>query len=111
MSDLISRQDAIEAMECINDSICAQQAVDAILDLPTAESQWVPVTDGLPEEGWCLCTVHGVFYDYCEILFCRKRKRKMRFFRLDDDGEYVDFTNWVTAWMPLPEPWRGEEDE
>ena len=37
MSDLISRKAAIEAMRCINDSICEQQAVDAICDLPTAE--------------------------------------------------------------------------
>ena len=74
-------------------------------------TRWIPVSERLPEEGWCLCTVHGVFYDYCEILLYQKRKRKMRFFRLDDDGEYVDFTDLVTAWMPLPTPWRGEEDE
>ena len=35
--DLISRHAAIEAMECVNDSICAQQAIDALADLPSAE--------------------------------------------------------------------------
>lgn len=37
MNDLISRQAAIEAMGCVSDSICAQQAIDALADLPSAE--------------------------------------------------------------------------
>lgn len=37
MSDLISREAAIEAMERINDSICEGQAIDALSELPTAE--------------------------------------------------------------------------
>lgn len=37
MSDLISRQAAIDAMSVINDSICEQQAVDALLELPLAQ--------------------------------------------------------------------------
>lgn len=37
MSDMISRQGAIKVMERVNDSICRQQAVDALCDLLTAE--------------------------------------------------------------------------
>ena len=37
MSDLISRQAAIDAMESISDSICEQQAIDALCELPPAQ--------------------------------------------------------------------------
>lgn len=37
MSDLISRQAAIEAMSRISDSICEAEAVDALCEVPTIE--------------------------------------------------------------------------
>lgn len=46
MDDLISRKAAIKAMKCINDSICEQQAIDALCELPTAEQkkgQWIEI--------------------------------------------------------------------
>lgn len=41
--DVISRQAAIKAMKCINDSICEGQAIDALSDLPSAEKvgKWI----------------------------------------------------------------------
>lgn len=116
----LMEEDAIEKMTFTEDVryegylSALIQVEDTVKSLPTIApktGRWVAVSEGLPEEGWCLCTLHGVFYDYCEILVYQKRKRKMRFFRLDDDGEYVDFTNLVTAWMPLPEPYREEVTE
>lgn len=49
MNDLICRQAAIEAMSCINDSICEGQAIDALSELPTID----PVKHGmwLSEDG------------------------------------------------------------
>ena len=41
MSDLISRQAAIEAMSHISDCICEAEAVDALCELPTIDA--VPV--------------------------------------------------------------------
>jgi len=43
--DLISRQAAIEAMGCVSDSICAQQAIDALADLPSAERRGMLVKE------------------------------------------------------------------
>ena len=37
MSDLISRQAAIDAMSCLIDSICEGQAVDALSEQPTID--------------------------------------------------------------------------
>ena len=52
MDDLISRQAAIDAMSVIIDSICEQEAIDALYALPSAEAEpvkhgrWEPVTNG-----------------------------------------------------------------
>ena len=37
--DLISRQVAIDAMSAVNDSICEQQAIDALWELPSAQPE------------------------------------------------------------------------
>ena len=44
MSDLISRQAATDAMGCISDSICEQQAIDALWELPAIEAE--PIKHG-----------------------------------------------------------------
>ena len=83
----------------------------AIKALAQPEQRWIPCSERLPEEnGQYLITVKYVHeYDYEDIY--------------SEHGEWVD-GKWdmfmfghcgkvesVTAWMPLPEPWRGEEDE
>ena len=61
MYDPISREAAIKAMECINDSICAQQAIDALCDLPTAEKVGKWIDTGSGQE----CSVcHEIQYGY-----------------------------------------------
>ena len=37
MNDPIDRQAAIDAMKSISDSICEQQAIDALCELPSAQ--------------------------------------------------------------------------
>lgn len=51
MGDLISREQAIDAMGCLNDSICEQQAVDALWELPSVEKtgKW---TVQFADNGW-----------------------------------------------------------
>ena len=101
MSDLISRQDALDA---VNDcGICIQK----IMDIPSAEleQKWTPVTEALPEEDMERTLV---------TIDCRGRKnvRSGHFFKgyfMNDNGDTWKTTDpEVTAWMPLPEPWRGE---
>ena len=78
---------------------------DEIDDLPTIEpQQWIPCSERLPKVGQdVLFSVQDLFVsEGC----------------LRDDGDWSQF-RWqaiqkkeaVTAWMPLPEPWRGEEHE
>ena len=57
MSDLISRQEAIDAMESINDSICEQQAIDALCELPSAQPAIIRCKDCKHKEH-CFSMVH-----------------------------------------------------
>lgn len=75
------------------------------------ELRWIPVEEELPEaETWVLVacdfagngktvTVKGMYWH-------SRAAREMRF---REWGTYCDITDSVKAWMPLPEPWEGEE--
>lgn len=136
MSDLISREAAIEAIEelvstmsvCVSMEECKgmnwmkQRAIAAIKELPSAQpedqcsecdawnkyknygySQWIPVSERLPEVG------RNVLLSVGKGLYTAEGE-------LNHDGTWVQY-RWsanienVDAWAEMPEPWRGEEDE
>jgi len=128
MSDLISREAAIEIIQSMYPGMPRVpwmredwqkryepyiRTENAIRELPSAQ-RWIPVSERLPEEDKnVIVPVH----------FDVPGQRK-------DAGWYVDIAsqidgNWVSysdeykiakdyhkvvAWMPLPEPWKGEKD-
>lgn len=85
-----------------NDNICACNKYNAFT--PTAR-QWIPVEERLPEPGqWVIATYERTYSD----------TGKTR--RLVVDTIYSERTGWndtpdikTVAWMPLPEPYKGEE--
>ena len=107
MDDLISRQAAIDNMAMViwgypneiypllNDmDMALQLAKDGLMGVPS-EPQWIPCSERLPERnGYYLVTGRQGAVNK----------------RLYQDGYW--YGNWaIIAWMPLPEPWRGENNE
>lgn len=113
MSDLILRTNALGQMaraECglhyedCEANNCSCSYIKRILGIPPAEAEWIPVSERLPEDsGNYLITVADL--------------------RLGQNGEhtvtmadfYAKAKKWnsivdVYAWMPLPKPYREENE-
>lgn len=113
MNDLISRHDAIEAVERHYrvDNDLLEVIAYGIRHLPSAQ-QWTPCKEGLPDpqndgdkdfSDWVLISLYlhkgnsittTAYYCFSEEKWYTK-------------GRFV--VGEITAWMPLPEPYKGEE--
>lgn len=76
--------------------------IEMIKDAPTIDSQaqWISVSERLPEEG---TEVLGTDRDGC-IRHVYKDKTGLYEFATVEEGMHIG----IVAWMPLPEPWKGE---
>lgn len=114
MKDPIERQDVINILATMQGRCTSKAALiqnskiwQQIKDLPSAQ-QWIPVSKSLPpsreEVNVSICDETGdTRYNYTSHGW------------LTTDKEYwiVDneINNYVVAWMPLPEPWKVEQEE
>ena len=90
------------------DKDCKQNAIDLLQHAPTIEpkQRWVPVTERLPEsdpDELEYPTVLGSFADGSIQLVCYYESTKEW-----GGGENFDMKRYPIAWMPLPEPYKGE---
>ena len=76
--------------------------LEDIDDAPTIDVvsvEWIPCDERLPSEnGYYLCCNKGYLPYVGHFL----------------DGRWIDFDGTIMhadAWMPLPEPWKGADDE
>ena len=108
----MKREEAIKLLNDIHSQCCdtanilctldADKRCDALqLAITALQNQpvWIPVSERLPEES--LNSVIG--WDTYRNRCCFVQYLGGRFVLGDD----IDSVN-VTAWMPLPEPWKGE---
>lgn len=115
VGDMISRKDAIDALKekvfhnLSDEFYGAMQVFDivttALLELPSAqpEQRWIPVSERLPEvRQWVLCQCRATIMDVLRLT------KEGCWQRLSPRTEY--FATFVTAWMPLPEPYKGGEN-
>ena len=117
MSDTISRQGVIDILcrECGNE--CTEwecKEVKSIREMPSANvpdtnvGEWIPCSERLPKRktkeqmrGWYLTT-----NDYGSVMVTK----------YEFESESFGYVGWnsdtrIVAWRPLPEPWRGADDE
>jgi hypothetical protein len=105
MDDLISRQAAINIVkfECGEWRGLAKTIVEEIEKLPSAQPGWIPCSERLPRQG--------------QEVICQCRANMIRVLELDacgdwyQDAEHCYMSGFVIAWMPLPEPYREEEQD
>ena len=129
MDDLISRQAAIEVVcealytpiPCYGNDLlqdCMTLAKSIVKNLPSAEPErkWIPVTERLPEEETdVLVSVHFEGFkgktvdlppsDYVEIA----SHVDGVWSSLSDEYKVAWKKHHVVAWMPTPDPYRGNE--
>lgn len=74
---------------------------------PHKENRWIPVSERLPEDREIILfsTKTGSVFE--GRYFDDKTEHQWYSFR----DEWFAWNNVVTAWMPLPEPYRGGEGE
>lgn len=114
VDDTISRRVAIDALiaHANHDGaygyIDAKEAEDTLKALPTAEPRWIPVTERVPEKNTLalITTSKGIVV---QVMFFGENMNGHMVWR-SFGGEYVYWDEEVTAWMPLPTPWKGESD-
>jgi len=123
MSDLISRQDAIDTIEAkeanefgnyleynvaFNDGL--RSAVYAIEDLPSAQ-QWIPCSERLPNSNGCYLVWRPHFFggEIGMPSICYFDGQNTWHDSYGVDFERVLSSDDVTAWMTLPEPYSGAD--
>lgn len=128
MNDLIRRKDAIEAVyqalrtpvpdyknDFFHDTMSL--AVNIVKNIPSAEPErkWIPVSEALPEPWKEVLTT----YQYRNRRYVHTAKYAGQndenghpLFCASDDEYAPDHYEFVyIAWMPLPKPWRGENED
>lgn len=91
---------------------CIVEKRDGIADRPQG---WIPCSERLPSEGdeflitWTSSVTNGPLLAFAEYEPDALLVSGGKWYLEDDMGEFEDFD--VIAWMPLPEPWKGADDD
>ena len=116
MSDLISRQDAINELYNINpseDMLFIDAIVDMLENLPEkSEQKWISVNEALPKDNRQVLvyaqSTHFALAKYDEMREADGKYRK-QWVTFDAWKPYYTIKN-VIAWMPLPKPWENNNE-
>ena len=117
MDDLISRKAAIDACHNWDDGKDAYAygfiVEERLQKLPSAQ-QWIPVSERLPEPNSAYKDVlpyYLVQNEYGDMMVATFIKYNGEARVWQQIYQYGAIMDEIVAWMPLPDPWKGEEDE
>jgi len=106
--DIIYREDAIEALKGREDILHdAYTAVAIIRSIPSADrpQEWIPCKERLPKEYEVLCCD---IYKNCIVGHPFADDSASTGFSAESEGEFM---YECVAWMSLPKPWKGADDD
>lgn len=118
MSDLISRQAVDDVIYDYSRTVALDYAkiMARINKLPSVENkgEWIPVSERLPEKNM-RCLVAVGFFNLTQIAIYSDLMgiTDHRIFYQGEVGydSFLDITEYVKAWQPLPEPYKAESEE
>lgn len=96
----------------INDKNKLSEAMEKLARLEDAEdtnvlSRWIPISERLPEdENYILVSFENSTMP--DIARYEENDEGGTFYPGDDEKSYSSYGLFVNAWMPLPEPYKGE---
>lgn len=88
------------------------------------KTKWIPVSERLPEEGQIVLITQSYgwkeFEEGTEVTIAQYRRKHFTWYRYQRDwdkhtsimthGDICPGNEYVNAWMPLPDPWKGESE-
>ena len=96
----------------IKDKNKLSEAMEKLARLEDAEdtnvlSRWIPISERLPEdENYILVSFENSTMP--DIARYEENEEGGTFYPGDDEKPYSSYGIFVNAWMPLPEPYKGE---
>ena len=117
IDDTIKRSDAIKALcdavdaKKYGEYLYTDEFCKVINAIPSADRQqeWIPCSERVPiEYRTVLVTWEYAGKSYTTTAF-RKTKNAVTYWASNEQPKYTPLK--VVAWMPLPEPWKGADDE
>lgn len=98
----MTREEAIEQLNNVRDLI-SEEAIDMAIEA-LEQTRWIPVSERLPQDSdyYLVTTSWG---DVEQIWFAHKKDYDIT------ESEWREDDDNPVAWMPLPEPYRGDDHE
>ncbi len=111
--DAISREAVLKQLKgCLTGGEIEYQYVKSHIDSippvnPQPKTEWIPVSEGMPKENETVIasTKHGIYPQ------AHYTKRYGWEWAYEAGFDYWEGLEDVTAWMPLPEPYKAESEE
>ena len=97
--------------DLVSDEFKVVRAID--LPEPKIENRWIPVTERLPKDARAvLLTIRRMDKSFNQIPFISVGyiSWNQQAWWCAHDGDCKENNIEVLAWMPLPEPWKGDEE-
>ena len=88
---------------------------ERLVDIEVIEpkrGEWIPCTERLPSEnGDYFVTLENGVVKILGYSTTQRTTYPKGFYYIKDGFSWRQMQNPVVAWMPLPEPWKGADDE